>query len=204
MACLNAKIMGELSPDTKMLEIGCGPKRVRQNSVTLDLNPKSCADVIHDLNSFPYPFPENTFDCVLAEHVLEHVDNLIRVIEELHRITKPGGLILVEVPHYSSRDFYTDPTHNHAFSVTSFDYFVPALGGLFLFRYSDTARFKVRRAELSGPSNKWWQRIVNHYARKNPIRFEREWAFIFPREHINFELVVLKGEQAEVEAKANV
>jgi len=176
-----------------VLELGCGPKKLWPGSIALDFNALSKADVIHDLNKFPYPFPDDCFDIVIAEHVLEQLGDLIRVIEEIHRITCPGGMVFVEVPHYSSRDFFTDPTHTHAFSVTSFDYFVPARGGLFMFHYSKTARFRRHKAELSAPGHSWWRRIVNHYARNNPYRFERDFTFIFPREHINIELEVLKG-----------
>lgn len=192
MSCLTPHEIGKLADDTRMLELGCGPKKLWDRSVTLDLNPLSKADVIHDLNAFPYPFDDNAFDLVVAEHVIEHLDDVIRVMEEIHRIVRPGGTVYIEVPHFSSRDFFTDPTHKHSFSVTSFDYFVPAPGGLFMFHYSETARFRRRRAVISGPRGKWWQRVVDHYAQKNPERFEREFAFIFPREHLNFELEVIK------------
>lgn len=193
MACLTEQQLAALPPATKLLEIGCGPKKLWPHSTTLDVNPKSKADVVHDLNQFPYPFPDDAFDIIVAEHVLEHLDDIIKVVEEIHRISKPGAWVYIEVPHFSSRDFFTDPTHKHAFSTSSFDYFVPAPGGLYNFHYSHV-NFRRHKAELSGPDSKWWQRYLNKLAKKNPWRFERELAFIFPREHINFELEVLKDQ----------
>lgn len=191
MACLSPEQLAALPGSTRLLEVGCGPKKLWRKSVAVDINPRSKADVIHDLNSTPYPFAENEFDVVIAEHVLEHLDDVITVMEELHRITKPGGIVYIEVPHFSSRDFFTDPTHQHAFSVTSFDYFVPAKGGLYTFHYS-TADFAKRHVELSGPDHSWWRRAINRFANRHQIGFERDLAFIFPRHHINFELEVLK------------
>lgn len=192
MSVLSIKELAALPRDTKLLEIGCGPKKLWDRSTALDVNPQSVADVLHDLNCFPYPFEDNTFDIIVAEHVLEHLDDVVKVTEEIHRITRPGGVVYIEVPHFSSRDYFTDPTHRHAFSTSSFDYFVPAPGGLFLFHYSKTARFKRRRVALSGNTGTWWRRIIGRLANKNPYRFETDFAFWFPRQHINFELEVIK------------
>lgn len=192
MSTFTKQQLAALSPETHVLEIGCGPKKLWPHSIAVDVNAESVADVLHDLNCFPYPFDNDLFDIVIAEHVIEHLDDVIKVVEELHRITKPGGLVYIEVPHFSSRDFFTDPTHKHAFSITSFDYFIPTPGGLFTFHYSKIARFRKRSAYLSGNTSSFWRRFIDRLAKKNPERFEREFAFLFPREHINFELEVLK------------
>lgn len=44
------------------------------------------------------PFEENTFDVVICNHVLEHVDNDIKAMSELHRVLKPGGWGLMQSP----------------------------------------------------------------------------------------------------------
>lgn len=193
MSCLRSEELAAIPEATRLLELGCGQKKLWRNSVALDLNPLSKADVVHDLNIFPYPFPDDSFDIVIAEHVIEHLDNVVRVVEELHRIVRHGGVIHIEVPHFSSRDFFTDPTHKHAFSITSFDYFVPAPSGLFAFNYSTTARFNKRFAALSGNTSTLFQRFIDRLAKRNGERFERQFAFWFPREHINFQLEVIKN-----------
>lgn len=51
---------------------------------------------IHDI-----PFPENTFDAVLCNHVLEHVRDDIRAMSEIHRVLKPGGFAILQVPFFN-------------------------------------------------------------------------------------------------------
>jgi SAM-dependent methyltransferase len=191
MACLSDQELRELPVSTKVLELGCGPKKLWANSVAIDINPLSRADVVHDLNVFPYPLATDGFDIVIAEHVLEHLRDVIKVMEEIHRVTRPGGIVYIEVPHFSSADFFTDPTHLHAFGTRSFDYFVPAGGGVYLFHYS-RCDFAKRKCTLSGPGGSWWRRWINRFADRHKIGFERDLTFLFPRKHINFELEVLK------------
>ncbi len=47
------------------------------------------------------PFPENTFDAVLCNHVLEHVRDDIKAMSEIHRVLKPGGLSILQVPFFN-------------------------------------------------------------------------------------------------------
>lgn len=44
------------------------------------------------------PFEDNTFDCVVTSEVLEHIQDDVSVLSELHRILKPGGSLGVTVP----------------------------------------------------------------------------------------------------------
>jgi len=47
------------------------------------------------------PFPENQFDVVLCNHVLEHVKDDILAMKEIHRVLKPGGLAILQVPFFN-------------------------------------------------------------------------------------------------------
>ena len=47
------------------------------------------------------PFGENTFDVVLCNHVLEHVGDDIKAMQEIHRVLKPGGFAILQVPFFS-------------------------------------------------------------------------------------------------------
>lgn len=45
------------------------------------------------------PFESNTFDLLLANHVLEHVSALDRALTEIHRVLKPGGHAILQTPY---------------------------------------------------------------------------------------------------------
>ena len=57
------------------------------------------------------PFPENTFDLVLCNHVLEHVENDILAMQEIERVLKPHGFAILQVPFFYplSETTFEDP-----------------------------------------------------------------------------------------------
>ena len=102
----------------KILDVGCGANKT-EGAVGLDNNPRTAADVIHDLGELPYPFPDNEFDLVVSNHVVEHVPDVMAFITELYRVTRHGGRIRLLTPHYTNPDWANDPTHrNHINSYT--------------------------------------------------------------------------------------
>lgn len=66
--------------------------------ITADIE-SPLAKVKMDIHSIP--FPENTFDVVFCNHVLEHVDDDIRACSELNRVLKPGGWGILQSPVYN-------------------------------------------------------------------------------------------------------
>src|SRR5882672_5585311 len=103
------------SSHKKILDVGCGDNKY-PGAIGLDSNPRTAADVIHDLGAFPYPFPDDEFDLVVTRHVAEHVPDVMAFMSELHRITKPGGIIKLVTPHYSNPDWASDLTHRNHFN----------------------------------------------------------------------------------------
>ncbi|HEX2702186.1 MAG TPA: class I SAM-dependent methyltransferase [Solirubrobacteraceae bacterium] len=99
-----------------ILDIGCGSAKA-PGAVGLDISPDTDADIVHDLDLFPYPIEDDSFDQILLQDVIEHVEQPIRVFEELHRVARPGARIQLRTPHFSSVLAYGDPTHRHYFST---------------------------------------------------------------------------------------
>ena len=122
----------------RILDVGCGINKY-PGALGLDNNPASRADVLADLDRFPYPFRSGTFDGLRAIHVIEHVSDVIKTMEEFHRLVKPGGRVHIETPHYTDYSSFCDPTHKHHLNSFSFRYFGENHGG---FGYYTRARFR--------------------------------------------------------------
>jgi SAM-dependent methyltransferase len=175
----------------KKLDLGCG-KRKLEGAVGIDISPDSDADVVHDLNRFPYPFPADEFDYVQADNVIEHLDDVVKVLDELHRITKNGAEIKVIVPFFRSHYAFIDPTHRHFFTVRSFDYFDPDKDFNRYYKYS-RCTFRVRRVlfdeampqSLMGGLLRW-------FANKRPVSYETRLAAIFPLSTLTYYLETYK------------
>jgi SAM-dependent methyltransferase len=99
-----------------VLDVGCGSAKT-PGAVGLDRSADTAADIVHDLDSFPYPIADSSFDQILLQDVIEHVSDPIRMLEELHRVAREGATIQLRTPHYSSVLAYGDPTHRHYFSA---------------------------------------------------------------------------------------
>jgi len=106
----------------KKLNFGCG-RDIKKGFLNVDIKNLPGIDKVFDFNKFPYPIKDNTFDYILAKHVLEHMEDWVRCMEELHRISKPNAIVEIHVPHFASVSAYMDPTHRRCFSVLSFQYF---------------------------------------------------------------------------------
>ena len=81
----------------KNTDIGCGLQKI-PGAIGRDNNPASQADVFHNLDQFPYPFEDNQFDRIYGTDVLEHLDDVIRTMEEIDRIGRPGGEVFQGYP----------------------------------------------------------------------------------------------------------
>lgn len=87
------------------------------------------SEVRHDLNLFPYPFPDNEFELIEADHVVEHLHEPFQVMAELYRIAQTGAKIIIRVPHFSRG--FTHADHKRGFDVTFPYYFDPKFRGGF-------------------------------------------------------------------------
>lgn len=153
----------------RILDVGCGVRKY-PGSVGIDINLSSAADVICNLDRFPYPFADHTFDRLRVIHVIEHLTDVIRAMEEFHRLARPGGRVRIETPHYTDFSSFCDPTHKHHLNSFSFRYFGANDAG---FGYYTRAKFReisVRIRLLS-----FWRWLGFEYLVNAFPRFRRFW-----------------------------
>lgn len=176
-----------MNKQPKLLDLGCGKKK-RPNAVGVDYSDRHNADIIHDLNVFPYPLENEEFDEVYLDNVLEHLDNPMRVMEEVHRVCKTNGTVKVIVPYFRSIWAYIDPTHKNFFTVDSFAYFDPH--HIICQRYDYTsARFLVEKIVFNETLQKRGiTNLVVRFANKYPNRYERYLSHLYPLDDITYYL----------------
>ena len=184
----------------KILDVGCGRNKY-EGAIGLDNNPRTEADIIHDLSDVPYPFDDDQFDLVISRHAVEHIPNVVSFIEELYRITKNGGKIKLVTPHYTNPDWATDPTHRNHFNSYSFNSFIKDRQ-VFDF-YTDVNLKPV--ATYVSLANLWKvlgiEFLVNLDQKSAKLRFLRKFweqylSFIFRGKELHFEFEVVKEESS--------
>lgn len=151
--------------------MGCGVNKY-DGAIGIDRNPRGRADVVAELDSFPYPFRESAFDEVRAIHVIEHVSDVVATIEEFHRLVRAGGRIYIATPHYTDFSSFCDPTHRWHLNSFSFRYFGEDNAG---YGYYSEARLKeisVRVKLLA-----FWRWLGLEFLVNRSRRFRRFWEY---------------------------
>ena len=94
----------------KVLDVGCGDCALKKELaagveyVGMDSHSREGVDVVGDVHAIP--FGNESFDSVMCTSVLEHVKDMDRVMNEMWRVLKPGGKILITIPfiHHYHKD----------------------------------------------------------------------------------------------------
>lgn len=169
-----------------VLQLGSGNKYC-VDAVNVDLIASTNPDIVHNLENFPWPLPSNQFKEVRAFDVVEHLNDIVKTLEEIHRVCVNGAVVKITVPHFSCVNAFTDPTHKHYFSSASFNYFT----GDNEFGFYTKCRFIKKSANIifqQTLTNKIICRLANYY----PSIYEGRYAWIFPAWFLYFELIVEK------------
>jgi SAM-dependent methyltransferase len=142
-----------LSKGKKILDLGCGRGEFLRGFIRCGLNGygvdrSSTAQSIcpeaeilkSDLEKEPLPYKDNSFDVVFSKSVLEHFYYPEKLVQQMQRVLKPGGMAITMVPDWQSvyKTFYEDYTHRTPFTHTS-------LGNIFIINGFDNIRVEKFR-----------------------------------------------------------
>jgi len=173
----------------KSLNLGCGTD-IRPDCINLDRAPLPGVDVVHDITHLPLPFSSGRFSHIVCQDVLEHLD-IVPTMRELHRVLAPGGTLEIRVPHFTSRNTYSDPTHQRAFSVGTLGFFCQCSSNRdYYFDFAFTALEERRIAFARGRFDAWnylIEPLVNISHRMQDY-YERSVLRIFPAINIHVRL----------------
>lgn len=154
-----------------ILDVGCGINK-HPGAIGLDRNPNTRADVLADLDRFPFPFRDSSFREVRATHVIEHVADVLGTVGEFHRLLAPGGRAVIVTPHYTDFSSFCDPTHRWHLNSFSLRYFTGNHGG---FGYYSRARF--REISTTVQLLAFWRYLGFQFLINRSPRFRRFWEF---------------------------
>lgn len=125
------------------LNLGAGIHR-KDGFISIDLSPEYNPDIVADLNN-PLPFDNDSIDEIYASHILEHIRNIIGLMNECYRVLKVGGIFDIIVPSILKPIYaFCDPTHVNFLCRESFDYYSDDNRYEWLQKsYGITSRFKI-------------------------------------------------------------
>lgn len=144
----------ELAPhlDGKVLDLGCGGKKIDPRVIGVDIRPNgdygvgynalipSGGEVDCDVVDLK-PFADKSVDAILAKHLFEHLINPVKALKEWGRVLKDGGRLVIIVPDWRYCEAIScDPSHTAAYTPESLVSLIESCGG-----------FKVTRAKSVEP-----------------------------------------------------
>jgi predicted SAM-dependent methyltransferase len=109
-------------PKRVALNLGCGTLHL-PGFINVDCVASVNPDQVANLDEFPWPWANDSVDHIWADHCLEHLEDTVKVMEEVHRILKPGGTFEAKVPWGNCYYYFQDPTHRHSWMDHTIEYF---------------------------------------------------------------------------------
>ena len=176
---------GETSQES-VIDLGCGPAKV-PGAFGVDHHPYEGVDQVLSLDETPWPLDDSGYDRIYARHVIEHLADVPSFMNEVHRIGKPGAILEVVTPHFSSIDSYKDPTHRWHLATTWYEVFTQS------YLSEQMADFEHLESELT------FGKSLRSILPKLMIRlkgrtwWEKHYAFTYPARNITTRLRIVKS-----------
>jgi SAM-dependent methyltransferase len=115
-----------------ILDIGCGVGRSDRSVVGIDFRRGTGVDIVHDLESYPWPLPSECVNMAVASHIVEHIDpakmGFFKFMNEVWRLLKPGAEFIIATPYCTSTGYFRDPSHCNPVHPETWCYFDPEEG----------------------------------------------------------------------------
>jgi len=165
------------------IHLGCGRDKIK-GYLNCDISPEVNPDKVLDLEK-KLPFKNNSVDTIIINHTLEHINKIMNLFKELHRICKKGAIIHLSVPYFSHESAFSTMTHVRFFTWTSFDF----LNATNARHYDAVGNFEVIYKKLK------WRKIFKPLEilfNFSPRIYQELFCWIFPAKELIVKLKVIK------------
>jgi hypothetical protein len=143
--------------------------------------------MVCDLDKYPLPWKNNSVSYILCSHLLEHLENPINFMLELHRISKNRTMIDMYVPHFSFFGTYAELSHK----IPGVSYFAFGHRG---WNKELFDKFKVKaKLNFTRANYTWLNHIFNPIINLSPMIYERFFCYLLPCSEVYFKLEVIKS-----------
>ena len=135
-----------------ILNLGAGDNLIK-GAINVDITPKEGIDEVIDLTKIPWKWEDESISKIYLIHSLEHFPQPKEILQECHRILKPGGIIEIIVPHSSSAMAVGCLGHYRTYSYDTLNDYLSR--PFYLFKEK---MFETQKQEL-----RWWygRKVVN-------------------------------------------
>jgi SAM-dependent methyltransferase len=203
MRFLNPSVAKDLQQGKPLrIDIGSGQKP-REGFYGLDQLDGAGVDIVADLNRPLDLLPDNCAEYVFSSHSMEHVDQMLPLMGEIHRIMRPGALLHVIAPHFTNPYYYSDPTHVRFFGLYTMSYFVDEEkqpGARRVPAFPGAARFEMESVSLSFYRTGLVDRLVvpffRFFANRTPRAqdfYERRLSWLYPAAEVRYRMRACKA-----------
>ena len=102
-----------------VVDLGCGATKQWPGNLGLDIYPAAGVNAVADLSG-SLPLADDSVDVFFAVHILEHLIDFLPLLDECHRVLRPGGVLHVMSPWWRHVNAVADPTHVRLLDVQTF------------------------------------------------------------------------------------
>lgn len=185
---MNTKIQ-KLKEEGKpiVLDLGCGDNK-RPGTIGVDKAQLDGVDVIADVDEH-LPFDDNRVDAIYTTYLFEHVKDIVKVMEECHRVLKPGGKFHIRVPHATNVGAF-DLTNTNFFMYDAFTFFI--VGEIHASDFRTSARFRYISRKIVFGKKAFWNYLIEPIVNLIPRVYENTPLRIFPARDLLVTLEAVK------------
>ena len=107
------------------LDVGCGFNK-QHGFIGMDKRKVDGVDIVHDVEKFPWPLPDNSCCVIMMSHLVEHIKPWLQIdlMNEAWRVMEVGGLLMIATPYATSFGYFQDPTHCKPWNEATPTYFI--------------------------------------------------------------------------------